>query len=87
MTQVPIDKAKVSRMVTQTLKHFHDSGAHPAEVVIALGEAMGRVIAATAEMGLNEIAQRELLDIGIKQCTNAILAARGDAPGQIRVVQ
>lgn len=76
MTTVPIDKEKVSRMVTQTLMHFHDSGAHPGEVVLAIGEALGRVIAATSEIGLSEIGQRELLDMGIKQATNAILASR-----------
>jgi hypothetical protein len=78
MTTVNIDKAKVSRMVTQTLKQFHDSGAHPGEIVLALGESMGRVIAATADMGASEIAQRELLDLGIKQTTNALLASRGE---------
>lgn len=76
MTTVRIDKEKVTKMVTGTLKMFHDSGAHPAEVVIALGEAMGRVISATGEMGATDVAQREMLDIGIKQITNAIIAAR-----------
>ena len=70
-------------MVTQTLKHFHGSGAHPGEVVLALGEALGRVISAVGDMGGNEVAQRELLDLGIKQCTNAILASRGEIPGRI----
>ena len=78
MTTVNVDRAKVSRMVTQTLKQYHDSGAHPGEVVIALGEAMGRVISATAAMGATDIAQRELLDLGIKQTTNALLASRGE---------
>jgi hypothetical protein len=45
-------------------------------VALALGEAAGRVIAATADMGLNEIGQRELLDIVIKQMSQAILASR-----------
>jgi len=76
MTTVSIDKEKVNRMVTATMMHFHDSGAHPGEVVLAIGEALGRVIAATSEMGLSEIGQRELLDMGIKQASNAILAAR-----------
>jgi hypothetical protein len=76
MTTVHVDKAKVSRMVTQTLKLFHGSGAHPGEVALALGEAAGRVIAATADMGLNEIGQRELLDLVVKQMTQAILASR-----------
>jgi hypothetical protein len=76
MTTVPIDKEKVNRMVTATLKMFHDSGAHPGEVAIALGEAAGRVIAATADMGLGEIGQRELLDVVIKQMTSTIIASR-----------
>jgi DNA-binding IclR family transcriptional regulator len=83
MTTVTVDKAKVSRMVTQTLKHFHGSGAHPGEIVLALGEALGRVISAVGEMnpGMNEIVQRELVDLAIRQMTNAILVARGEKPG------
>jgi len=85
MTQVQIDKEKVTRMVTQVLMMFHDSGAHPGEVALALGEAAGRVIAATSGMGLNEIGQRELLDVVVRQMTQAILASRGEtvSPGAI----
>jgi len=74
VAKVPIDREKVNRMVTQVLKMFHDSGAHPGEVAIALGEAAGRVIAATADMGVSEIAQRELLDLVVKQMAQTILA-------------
>ena len=83
MATVPVDKAKVSRMVTQTLKLYHGSGAHPGEVVIALAESLGRVISALEEMGVSEIAQRELLDVAIKQITNAIIAGKGEQPGSI----
>lgn len=76
MATVPVDKQKVNRMVTQVLMLFHDSGAHPGEVALALGEAAGRVIAATDDMGLNEIGQRELLDLVVKQMSGAILAHR-----------
>jgi len=75
---VRVDHEKVKRMVTATLRSFDDSGAHPGEIILALGESIGRVIAATHDMGLNEIGQRELLDVAIKQMTNAILVGRAE---------
>jgi hypothetical protein len=78
MATIDVDKAKVNRMVTQILKHFHGSGAHPGEIVLALGESLGRVIAAVGEMSKNEMVQRELVDLAIKQMTNAILVSRGE---------
>ena len=74
---VPVDKDKVNRMVTDVLRTMHDSGAHPGEVVLALGESIGRVIVATNDMGLNTIGQRELLDLAIKQITAAYIAGTG----------
>lgn len=75
MAQVPIDKEKVNRIVTATLLSLHDSGAHPVEVLLALGECIGRVLVATGEMGVNDVARRELFNMTIKQITNAVLAA------------
>ena len=54
------------------LKLYSDSGAHPAEVVIALAQATGRVIASLTVMG--EMVQREMLDL-------ALLADRYVRPG------
>ena len=72
MTQLNIDTKKVERMSLDALKLYSDSGAHPAEVVIALAQATGRVIASLSGQG--EIVQRELLDLAVKQMAAAIEA-------------
>ena len=71
MTTLNIDTKKVERMSLDALKLYSDSGAHPAEVIIALAQAVGRVIASMDAHG--EIAQRELLDLAIKQMATAIM--------------
>ena len=72
MTTLNIDTNKVERMSMDALKLYSDSGAHPAEVIIALAQATGRVIAAMSGMG--EMVQRELLDLAVKQMAAAIEA-------------
>lgn len=74
MTTINIDKQKVQFLVFATLNQLSDSGLHPAEIVIAMSECAGRVIAAMD----NDIAQRELLDLAIKQMSGAILAQRSN---------
>lgn len=78
MRTVPVDKERVMKMVTKILMEFSDSGAHPGEVVLALGESLGRIIAAVGDVSQNEILQRELVDLAIKQMSNAILLSRGE---------
>lgn len=70
MTTLNIDTKKVERMSLDALKLYSDSGAHPAEVIIALAQATGRVIASVSGMG--EMVQRELLDLAVKQMAGAI---------------
>lgn len=70
MTTLHIDKQKVNHIVFDTLNRLSDSGAHPAEIIFALSECVGRVIGSMP----SEMAQRELLDLSIKQMTGAILA-------------
>lgn len=72
MTTLNTDTKKIERMSLDALKLYSDSGAHPAEVIIALAQATGRVIASMSTQG--EIVQRELLDIAIKQMAAAIEA-------------
>ena len=69
MTTLNIDVHKVERMSMDALKLYSDSGAHPAEVIIALAQATGRVIASMSPQG--EIVQRELLDLAVKQFRDA----------------
>lgn len=78
MRTVPVDKEKVTKMVTKILMDFSDSGAHPGEVVLALAEALGRIIAAVGDVSHNEVLQRELVDLAVKQMSNAILLSRGE---------
>ena len=70
MTTLNIDTKKIERMSLDALKLYSDSGAHPAEVVIALAQATGRVIASLSPQG--EMLQRELLDLAVKQMAAAI---------------
>lgn len=72
MAQINIDQAKVTRIVRDTLSRVSDTGAHPAEIIIAMSECAGRVIGSID----GDIAQRELLDLAIKQLSGAILSAR-----------
>lgn len=76
MTTVQVDREKVLRMVAETLQNLNGTGAHPGEMVLALGESLGRIIVAVKEIGGTEVVQKELLDLAIKQMTNAIIAAR-----------
>lgn len=81
MTKLSIDKQKVNHIVFDTLNRLSDSGAHPAEIIFALSECVGRVIGSMP----SEMAQRELLDLSIKQMTGAIIAAheRTSEPSKI----
>ena len=83
MTTVNIDKVKVNRMVTSILRNLHDSGAHPAEVVMALGEALGRVIATMDTIGGTDIIKRELFQLAVNQVASAVSASKGEAAGSI----
>ena len=72
MATLNIDTKKVERMSMDALRLYSDSGAHPAEVVLALAQATGRVIASLVPQG--EIVQRELVDLAVKQMAAAIEA-------------
>lgn len=73
MTQVKVDKERVDRMVTHTLMNFHDSGAHPGEVVIALAECIARVVLTVGELQQGSgIVQKELVELAIKHMANSI---------------
>ena len=79
MPAINIDKNKVDRIVWNTLRGLQDNGAHPAEIIIALAQCVGRMIATMGETGgAGPIAQRELVDIAIKQMAAAIEA--GSSP-------
>jgi hypothetical protein len=70
MTKIDIDKEKVARMVKATLHGFHGSGAHPAEIVLALAECIGRVV---ASLPGSEVPKRELVDLAIKHMAGTIM--------------
>ncbi len=72
-----IDMQKKARMVKDALMLFNESGAHPGEVVLALSEACGRVIASID----GDMVKRELVDIAIKQMAASIEA------GSSRIIQ
>ena len=72
MTTIQIDREKVDRIVYNTLRGLQDHGAHPAEIVLALSECVGRTIWAMGDAGIGAIAQRELVDIAIKHMAKAI---------------
>lgn len=75
MTTIQIDKEKVRRMVEQGIKMFSDTGAHPAEVVIAFAQISARVIDIVGDMsqGAPDIVKRELFDLHIKTLTDSLL--------------
>lgn len=85
MTVVQVDREKVTRMVAALLGAINDKGAHPGEMVLALAEALGRIVVAVREAGGSEVVQRELLDLAVKQMTNAIIAGRGGTPSVLIV--
>ena len=72
MTTINIDKEKVGRMVRKTLQNFDNTGAHPAECIIALSESIGRII---ASLPANDITKRDLLDMSIKHTAGTIEAS------------
>ena len=72
MTTVKIDRQKVDKIVYNTLRSLQENGAHPAEVILALSECVGRTIWAMGDAGVGAIAQRELTDIAIKHMAKAI---------------
>jgi hypothetical protein len=69
MGTIQIDVPKVKRMVVDTLMMFNDTGAHPAEVVLALAECIGRVIVTLPE---SDIAKQELTQLAVKHMAQAI---------------
>lgn len=69
--ELNIDKAKVDNMVRQTLMGFSDSGAHPAEVVLALAECIGRIV---FMLPGNDLVKKDMLDLAIKQMAATIHA-------------
>ena len=68
--EIHIDKDKHDRMVRDLLRTV--IGAHPAEIVLAMGEAAGRVI---SQVGGTDIAKTQLVNAAIKQMATAIDAA------------
>lgn len=67
---IVIDKDKHGRMVRNLLIEVR--GAHPAEIVLAMGEAVGRVIAGVSG---TDIVKRQLVDVAVKQMASAISSA------------
>lgn len=64
-----VDKQKHDRMVRDILMVFNEQSVHPAELVLALGEACGRVI---HQVNGSDIAKRELVDVAIKMMAATI---------------
>jgi hypothetical protein len=64
-----VDKAKHDRMVRDVLMLFNESAVHPAELVLALGEVVGRIINQVDGSGQ---AKTELVNIAVKQMAAAI---------------
>ncbi len=73
MATYDVDTQKISRMVHDTLNSFSNSGAHPAEVVLALSECVGRVIMSFPD---SDIVKKEMVDIAIKHMAASIEAGR-----------
>lgn len=71
-TTVTIDKEKVDRIVRETLTSLENNGAHPVEVIVALSQCVGRVIAAFGMHGASEVTLKELVDVAVKQMATAI---------------
>jgi hypothetical protein len=65
--EIRIDKDKHDRMVRDMLMLVR--GAHPAEIVLALGEAIGRVI---AEVAGSDVVKTQLVNVAVKQMATAI---------------
>lgn len=67
--KLDIDKDKQKRMVRDILMQFNGSALHPAELVLALSEALGRVI---AQVEGSDMAKQELTELAIKHMATAI---------------
>lgn len=67
---INIDKDKHDRMVRGFL--LEARGAHPAEIVLAMGEAIGRVIAGVSG---TDVVKTQLVNVAVKQMATAIDAA------------
>ena len=80
MTTLNLDTNKVKRMSVDILRSLSDSGAHPIEVIVALAQCCGRVIATLDAAGVNEVGKRDIVDLAIKQMAAAI------ETGQPRVI-
>lgn len=74
MSTINIDHRKVRSMSMAALHEFNDSGAHPAEVILALAEAIGRVVVSLDAAGVSDIAKKELVDLAIKHMAQSIEA-------------
>lgn len=75
---IHIDKDKHDRMVRDVLMQVR--GAHPAEIVLAMGEAIGRVI---AEVAGSDVVKTQLVNVAIKQMATAIDHAPKNESGLI----
>lgn len=69
--EINIDKQKVNNIVRSVLLMHSDTGAHPAELVLAFSECVGRII--TTLPG-NDLVKKDLLDLSIKHMAATIHA-------------
>lgn len=79
MTQFKIDKPKVDRMVRDTLMQFNNSAVHPAEMVIALAECIGRVI---NQVPGTVIVTHQLMDLAIKHMAETVAVKHPEVMAQ-----
>lgn len=67
--QLNVDKAKHDRMVRDILMMFNESAVHPAELCLALGEAVGRIVNQVDGSGQ---AKTQLVNMAVQQMARAI---------------
>ncbi len=76
-TTINLDKQKIDRIVKDTLTNLDRNGAHPLEIIVALSQCVGRVIAAFGAHGADDVVMRELVDIAVKQMATAVEYGKG----------
>lgn len=73
MTTLAIDKQKINRICRDTMLNFQGSTVHPLEMMLGLGEAVGRLI---NQVDCSDLAKKEMLDLVIQHIARTIDAGR-----------